>query len=172
MSAHVRGSPLQGIKQPNSAHCFVCGLQNPVGLGLSFYETGPDEVTAHFSPPDHYQGYPGVLHGGIVAAILDEVGGRVVLIGDHTRFMLTATMDVKYRQPTPLGQPLRIVGRLLKRRGRLAMARAEIMLPDGTVTAEAAFTLAELPGTIGSQDELAELGWRVYPDSRAEEIHD
>jgi acyl-coenzyme A thioesterase PaaI-like protein len=86
--------------------------------------------------------------------------------------MLTATMDVKYRQPTPLGQPLRIVGRLLKRRGRLAMARAEIILPNGTITAEAAFTLAELPGNIGSQDELAELGWRVYPDSRAEEIHD
>ncbi len=55
----------QERKQPNSRHCFVCGLENEYGLGLRFYEVGPDEVTATVTIPDQYQGYPGVVHGGI-----------------------------------------------------------------------------------------------------------
>ncbi len=153
------------VKQPNSSHCFVCGRQNPVGLKLSFYETGPDEVTAHFTPAEHYQGYPGVLHGGIVASLLDEVGGRVIMIGDHSRFMMTAKLDIKYRQPTPVGQPLTVVGRLLKQRGRLALAHAEIRLPDGQVSAEAELTLAELPETFRVSGDLDALGWKVYADA-------
>jgi uncharacterized protein (TIGR00369 family) len=138
-----------------------------VGLKLAFYETGPDEVAATYTPSQDYEGYPGVLHGGIVASILDEVGGRVVMIGDHTHFMMTAKMDVKYRLPTPIGQPLRVVGRLLKRRGRLAVAQAEIQLEDGTVTAEAELTLAELPEEFQVAGDLEALGWKVYPEGNA-----
>lgn len=156
------------VKQPNSANCFVCGLSNPVGLKLAFYETGSDEVAASYTPSQDYEGYPGVLHGGIVASILDEVGGRVVMIGDHTHFMMTAKMDVKYRRPTPIGQPLKVVGRLLKRRGRLALALAEIRLEDGTVTAEAELTLAELPEEFQVAGNLEALGWKVYPEGNAD----
>ncbi len=152
------------IKQPNSAFCFVCGVENPVGLRLEFFESGPDEVVATWTPSKAYEGFPGVLHGGIVASVLDEVGGRVVMIGDHTLFMMTAKMDVKYRRPTPIGQPLRVVGRLLKRRGRLALAHAAILLDDGTVTAEAELTLAELPEDHRVAGDLEALGWKVYPD--------
>ena len=150
------------VQQPNSAMCFVCGLENPAGLKLVFYETGPDEVTATYTPPEVFQGYPGVLHGGIVASILDEAGGRVVMIGDTRHFMLTAKMEVKYRRPTPLGQPLTVVGRLVKQRGRLALAHAELRLADGTVTAEADLTLADLPTEAIVDGDLEALGWRVY----------
>lgn len=153
------------IKQPNAANCFVCGLENPAGLKLVFYETGPDEVMARYTPPRQFEGYPGVLHGGIVAAILDEVGGRVVMIGDQEHFMLTAKMDIKYRRPTPVGQPLTVSGRLLKRRGRLAVAHAEIRLPDGSVTAEAELTLADLPDELQAGGDLEALGWKVYADA-------
>jgi acyl-coenzyme A thioesterase PaaI-like protein len=151
-------------KQPNSHNCFVCGLENRVGLRLAFYETGPAEVTAVYVPSADYEGFPGVLHGGIVAALLDEVGGRVVMIGDHTHLMMTARLDVKYRRPTPLGQPLTVVGRLLMRRGRVALTAAELRLADGTVTAEAELTLADLPADFALQGELEALGWKVYPD--------
>jgi uncharacterized protein (TIGR00369 family) len=144
--------------------CFVCGLDNQAGLRLVFYETGPDEVRAAYTPPEEFQGYPGVLHGGIVASLLDEAGGRVVMIGNHRRFMLTAKMEVRYRRPTPLGQRLTVVGRLVKMRGRLALARAELRLPDGSVTAEADLTLADLPGEELPEAELEALGWRVYDD--------
>lgn len=155
------------VKQPNSAACFVCGLDNPVGLRLEFYESGTHEVTATCLLGKAYEGYPGVLHGGIVAAILDEVGGRAVMIGDHTRFTMTAKLDVKYRQPTPTGQALTVVGRLLRRRGRLAWTHAEIRLPDGTVTAEAELTLAEQPDDFRAQGDLEALGWKVYPDGES-----
>jgi uncharacterized protein (TIGR00369 family) len=155
----------QPIQQPNSAWCFVCGLENPFGLKLVFYETGPDEVSATYTPPAQFQGFPGVLHGGIVASMLDEAGGRVVMIGDHNHFMMTAKLDIRYRQPTPLGQPLRVVGRLLKMRGRLATAHAEIRLEDGSVTAEAEVTLADLPVDYRVGGDLEALGWRVYEDA-------
>jgi uncharacterized protein (TIGR00369 family) len=157
------------IKQPNSAHCFACGVANPVGLQLSFFETGADEVTAGFSPPEHFVGFPGVLHGGIIATVLDEIGGRAAMIGDHTRLMMTAKMDIKFRKPTPLGQPLRAVGHLLRRRGRLAFTHAELRLPDGTVTAEAELTLADLPDSQRPTLDLTALGWRVYPDGERAE---
>ncbi len=152
------------IQQPNSAMCFVCGLKNLAGIRLVFYETGPDEVVATFTPPDAFQGYPGVLHGGIVASLLDEVGGRVVMIGDHDHFMMTAKMEVKYRRPTPLDQPLTVLGHLVKRRGRLALAHAELRLADGTVTAEADLTLADLPREAVPDGDLEALGWRVYAE--------
>jgi uncharacterized protein (TIGR00369 family) len=168
MEAHL------SIQQPNSAMCFVCGLENPAGLRLVFYETGPGEVTATYAPPEHFQGYPGVLHGGIVATLLDEAGGRVVMIGDYKHFMFTAKIEVKYRRPTPLGQTLTVVGQLIKRRGRLAVAHSELRLPDGAVTAEAELTLADLPGDALSASELAALGWRVYDlaSARPEAAHD
>jgi len=144
--------------------CFVCGLENPAGLRLVFYETGPGEVVAAYTPREQFQGYPGVLHGGIVASLLDEAGGRVVMIGNHRHFMLTAKMEIKYRRPTPLGQALTVHGRLLKRRGRLALAHAELRLADGTVTAEADLTLADLPGDALSDGDLEALGWKVYDE--------
>jgi len=137
-------------------------MHNPIGFKLMFYETGPAEVTAHFTPSSDYEGFPGVLHGGMVATLLDEVGGRVTMIGDHAHFMMTAKMEVKYRQPTPVGQPLRIVGRLLNRRGRLATAHAAIWLPDDTITAEAHLTLADLPDSFQVPTNLEEFGWKVY----------
>src|SRR5215213_8751067 len=63
-------------KQPNSRMCFICGLENPVGLHLHIYETEPGVVETTYIAPEHFQGYPGVLHGGIVGAIIDEIAGR------------------------------------------------------------------------------------------------
>ena len=58
------------------------------------------------------------------------------------------------------------MGRLLKRRGRLALAHAELLLADGTVTAEAELTLAELPDDFRVTGDLEALGWRVYPNGK------
>lgn len=59
-------------KQPNSKMCLVCGLQNPCGLGASFYETDSGEVVGLFRPRDEHQGYPGRLHGGLATAIITK----------------------------------------------------------------------------------------------------
>ena len=151
-------------KQPNSAKCFVCGRANPNGLGLSFYEVGPDEVTAEVVIPSHFEGFPGIVHGGIVAAMLDEIAGRAVLVGEHEHFRLTAKLEIRYRKPVPSGERLRLRGVVERRRGRIAFAHAELNLPDGTLGAEAHAMLTDIPGLPADRDELESLGWKVDPD--------
>ncbi len=152
-------------KQPNSRHCFVCGLENPFGLRIHFYETAPDEVTAHFTAPEHYQGYPGILHGGITAAILDEAAGRAFMGTDPatSTFMYTAELRIKYRHKIPIGQPLRIVGKRVRRKRRLAEAFAAIYDSQGQLLAEATALLVDLPQQ-PAPEERERLGWRVYPE--------
>ncbi len=154
------------IKQPNSLHCFVCGIENPHGLKLKFYQTKPDEVTANYTVARQYQGYPGVVHGGIVASMLDEVAGRA-LMGvdpDSPRFMVTARLDIQYRQPVPVDTQLNMVGRVVKRKNRSASAHAAIYLPGGKLLAEADAILVDVPPDVVSTDNLQALGWKVYPD--------
>lgn len=150
------------FRQPNSRMCFVCGLENPAGLHLHFYDDGQAEVAADFTVAPDHQGYPGVAHGGVVAAILDEIGGRTVMIGDHQRFFVTVKMEIKYRQPVPLGAPLRAVGRIVKMKERLATAHAEIRSAGDEVLAEAELVLSNVPEGIFSPSEADRLGWRVY----------
>ena len=70
------------LPQANSKFCFVCGLANTYGLKLRFYTTAPGEVTADYVVTEQYQGFPGIVHGGIVAAMLDEAAGRAQMNGE------------------------------------------------------------------------------------------
>ena len=150
-------------KQPNSNFCFVCGRKNPRGLYMTFYDNGEDEVYAEYTVSEDYQGYPGIVHGGVQAAILDEIVGRVAMIEDHHHFMMSVKLEVKYRHPVPTETPLRFVGRLVKLRGRLGQAVGEILLPDGTLATEAFMTLADVPAEMRARGDLEALGWRVDP---------
>lgn len=152
------------MKQPNSKHCFVCGRENPYGLKLEFYETAPGEVVVEYTVPEQYQGYPGVVHGGVVAAMLDEVTGRVHMGENPPRFMFTARLDVRYRKNVPIGQQLRIVGHAGKSRERTAIATGQIFGPDGDLLAEAEAVLVNVPDGLADQVDLEALGWKVYPD--------
>ncbi len=124
--------------QPTSRMCFVCGRENPVGLHIQFYEDHEHgQVGAHVEIPEAYQGYPGIAHGGIVAAILDEVAGRAIMMNaDETPFWVTAKLEIRYRDPTPTETPLEAVGWVVERRRRSAQVAGELRCEDGTVTAE------------------------------------
>ncbi|MES0342620.1 MAG: PaaI family thioesterase [Anaerolineales bacterium] len=151
-------------KQPNSANCFVCGRENENGLGLSFYEVGVDEVMAEVVIPSHFEGYPGIVHGGIVATMLDEIAERAAMIGEHTRFRLTAKLEIRYRKPVPSEQPLRLRGIVVRNKGRIAFTHTELILADGTVAAEADAVLVDYPRLPGDESVLESLGWTVDPD--------
>lgn len=124
--------------QATSRMCFVCGRENPVGLHLQFFENQEDgQVVASVYIPDTYQGYPGIVHGGILAAVLDEVSGRALMVAtEDDPFWVTAKLEVRYRRPTPTETPLTAVGWVENRRTRSAEVAGEIRLPDGIVTAE------------------------------------
>jgi uncharacterized protein (TIGR00369 family) len=157
------------MKQANSRHCFVCGLENPAGLHLHFYESAPGEVTANYTVGEQHQGYPGVVHGGIIAAMLDEVSARAHMgPSSNPRFMYTARLDVRYRKPVPVGKPLRLVGRAGSGKSRMATAKGFIYGPEGELLAEAEALLINVPESIVSDVDLESLGWKVYPDEKSE----
>jgi acyl-coenzyme A thioesterase PaaI-like protein len=154
------------IKQPNSRHCFVCGVENERGLHLAFYQ-GPDgEVLVDYVVPDHFQGYPGVAHGGITASLVDEALGRVHMGSDpeNPRFMYTAKLTIQYRQPVPTGKPIRIVAQAGKNRSRAATSTAQVFGPTGELLVEAEAVLINVPPETLDGVNLEALGWKVYPD--------
>lgn len=154
-------------KQPGSSTCFICGRENPVGLKLDFYTIGPGIAKAKLLIPAQYEGYPGVVHGGIVAAILDECGGRAQMtIPD--RFMVTAQLNVRYRLPVPSETDLVVVGKAGDRRGRVSYAHSEIQNHEGQILAEAELVLVDIPESQMVDINPEALGWRVYPDEEAE----
>jgi uncharacterized protein (TIGR00369 family) len=151
-------------KQPTSKNCFVCGRENPYGLHLNFYDTAPGETTAEVTIPERYQGYPGIVHGGILAAMLDEVTGRVFMQGSPERFMVTAKLDLRYRKPAPVGARLILQGHAVRDSGRVAQAKGEIRDLDGNVLVEADATYFEPPKEVLLAGNPEALGWMVVPD--------
>ena len=131
---------------------------------MSFYDDGKDRVESHYRVSRSFEGYPGIVHGGVQAAILDEIIGRVSLIEDFHAFMMSVRLDVKYRRPVPVEEPLHIVARREHVHGRHARATGMIYLADGTLATEASMRLVRLPEKLraeGNPDEV--LGWRVDP---------
>lgn len=152
------------MKQANSLNCFVCGLANQIGLKLKFYETAPGEVSCEYTVPEQYQGYPGIVHGGIVAAMLDEVCSRVYIRGNPPRFMYTARLEIRYRKNVPTGTQLQIIGKAEKSKSRTATSTGTIYDPEGNVLAEANALLVEIPEELIASSDLEALGWMVYDD--------
>ena len=129
--------------------CFACGPRNECGLRLEFERDG-DSVTTSYTPPEHHQGFPGVLHGGVISALLDEVMSRVSIV--EGRWTQTARMEVRYRLPIPLNATVTAVARKLKERRGFVEAEGRVLLADGSVAAEASGTFAPV-----SDETLAEM---------------
>ena len=116
--------------------CFVCGRDNPEGLRLTFkVDEESRAIETVWTPREVHAGYRGVVHGGLVATVLDEVLGKLsTCIGVPA---VTAELTVRYLKPVPTGRPLRVEGRLTRERGRLLLGESRALLEDGTVAATA-----------------------------------
>lgn len=132
-------------KQTNSHSCFVCGTDNDAGLNARFYETENDEVACIFTPRQKHQSYPGRLHGGVSAAILDELIGRAIMIKEPNTWGVTCELNLKYKKPVPLDIPLKAVGRITDVNRRLFKAEGEIYLPNGDIAVIASGLYMKLP---------------------------
>lgn len=117
--------------------CVVCGMDNPFGLRAPFYTVEDERAATLFSFRPEHQSYPGRVHGGLIAAMLDELGFRALWVHDEETLGVTLKLETKYRKPVPYGVPLKGVGRVVKTSPRFVRSHAEILDRDGNVLAGA-----------------------------------
>lgn len=138
---------------------FVHGLRNPHGLQLQF-ELDGDRIFTMWTPEERHAGFPGFAHGGLVAAALDDAMGRWAAL--HRRFLVTARLEVRYRDAAPLGVPLRVEGWATRHQRRALHAEGRALLPDGSTIAEATGTYLPLPAALQQRMVDAWPGFAEY----------
>jgi acyl-coenzyme A thioesterase PaaI-like protein len=123
------------LRVEDDGWCFACGEHNPIGLKLKFDFEGEDYV-ARFRVRREHAGYAGVVHGGLMATLLDESMARLLWVKGYR--VLTGRLSVHYRAPVPVGSEIEVRGRIesVRRGGRLVQTRASASVA-GAVVAEA-----------------------------------
>jgi len=141
--------------------CFVCGHRNPYGLHL-FFRLDQNTIVADFQPREEHQGFPGVIHGGIVAAVLDEALGRTSLLGNHREWTMTGRLEVRYRRYVPYGPLLRVRATLDIERRRALQASGVLTLAE-----DESVVLAEGHGTfLPLSPDTKDVLLKDYPELR------
>jgi uncharacterized protein (TIGR00369 family) len=132
------------IPKPRGHNCFACGTENPIGLNLQFYRLG-DAVCTEISLDKHYEGWEGVIHGGIVSTLLDEVMSWAIMYTKKV-FLVTRKMDIKYVKPVLVGTTLTVTGRLMDdSQPPKIRARAEIRDEQGKLLVRSNGEFVEVP---------------------------
>ena len=130
-----------------------------------FNDPEAGRIRAQVTVPDTHCSYPGVVHGGVVAALLDETAGRAVMVnGDFERLMVAVKLEVEYRRVTPTGTPVELVGWVVNDHGSKAEVAAEIVLPDGTVSARSKGLLARPPAQVKERWQAEREHWKIDDD--------
>jgi len=112
--------------------CFGCSPDNPIGLKLQFKEDGED-IIADWEPQEHYQGWTNVLHGGIQASMLDEIGSWLVFVRLKSG-CVTSRLDIRYRKPVPVNQGnITLRAHLKLQTSRIVEVEVSLFGPDGTL---------------------------------------
>ncbi len=116
--------------------CLICGLDNTAGVRASFYNMEDGSVGGLFTFRPEHQSYPGRVHGGMLATMIDELAGRVLWVDEPDKIGVTMDIEVKYRKPVPYDTPLKGRGQYVQKLSRAYSAKCEIMDMDGNVLAE------------------------------------
>lgn len=117
--------------------CIICGLDNEYGLRAPFYNMEDGSVMSLFSYREQHQSYPGRVHGGLITAMLDEMGLRALWAERQCedQFGVTLSLDTKYRKPVPYDTELIGRGKVIKESGNFLTVNSEILDKDGNVLA-------------------------------------
>ena len=125
--------------------CFGCSPQNPIGLRLKFSQEG-DVCRSVFTPTREHEGWPCIMHGGLLTTLLDEVMGQWLWVRDIVA--MTVELNVKFSKPVHIGQTITIEGKQDEQKGRLIMLEGQILLPDGTVAVNATAKFIQVKNSI------------------------
>ena len=123
-------------------HCFVCGKKNAAGLQLDFELVGEAEVQTSFLPTKQFQGFRDIVHGGIIAAILDEVMVNGVWLRGIKA--VTGKLEVRLKSPARVGERLHFTGRILRDTGKTVEMESHAVTSGGAIVAEASGLLVKV----------------------------
>jgi acyl-coenzyme A thioesterase PaaI-like protein len=117
----------ENVAFTDNDYCFACGSKNPLGLCLTFTLHDDGTCTSEFTASPHHQGFAGVLHGGLIATIADD------LMNNHLHRMYrvttaTAELTTRYRKPAPTGVPLVFTSRRTDVKGRIHEMECTVQL--------------------------------------------
>ena len=124
-------------KQRNSKMCAICGMDNKYGVHAQFYNMEDGSVMSKFRYREEHQSYPGRVHGGLITAMLDEMGLRALWAkeGNDEQFGVTMSLDTKYRKPVPYNKDLIGKGVVVKNNRKFLEVESEILDLEGNVLA-------------------------------------
>ena len=114
------------------SNCFVCGDKNQCGLKVDFFDE-QGLAKAEYQASSVFEGYKDVLHGGIISALLDEVMIKAVLAKNI--LAVTASIEIKFKQPVKIGEKLSLEGKIIEDRGRIIFAEGKALKEDKSVAA-------------------------------------
>lgn len=112
-------------------HCFCCGESNAQGLKLRFRYPQPGAAAASFVIPDHFTGWKDVVHGGLLAMVLDETMAHACAGKGLHGF--TGEISVRFRRPVRVGTAVEATGRILSERRRVVTAAARLAAGGATI---------------------------------------
>lgn len=124
-------------KQRNSRMCMICGMDNEYGVRAPFYNMEDSSVMSVFQYRRQHQSYPGRVHGGLITAMLDEMGLRSLWAKELSEetFGVTLSLDTKYRKPVPYETDLIGRGIVVKETSKFVVTDASIMDMQGEILA-------------------------------------
>ncbi|MFT4562718.1 MAG: acyl-coenzyme A thioesterase PaaI-like protein [Gammaproteobacteria bacterium] len=115
-------------------NCFVCGTQNPIGLGIVFSMVD-DICRGEFCPSENHVGFDGITHGGIIFSVLDDLMANWLFLQKGRG--VTAKCEIRYREPLTVGTKILVECHLRRRKGRLLQLASKALTQDGRLVAEA-----------------------------------
>jgi uncharacterized protein (TIGR00369 family) len=120
--------------------CFVCGENNAAGLKLRIRtDAERGESTADVTFAEHFQGWAKIVHGGLLAAVLDEA--MIYAAGAKGLKCVTGEMTVRYVKPASTGVAYKLTGRFVEEKGRIVIAESKLLDSDGQEVARASSKL-------------------------------
>jgi uncharacterized protein (TIGR00369 family) len=130
----------------DDGNCFACGPSNPIGMHVHFDRVPDSEgAIARVTLAPEYQGWRGIAHGGIIMALLDEAMAHAAGFAGHRG--VTASVNVRFRRPVPLEQPVEV-------RGRVTWRRRNVLGVDATIVDASGAVLAHAEGNFVSRGRL------------------
>jgi len=133
------------LRLPHTEGCLACGRSNPHGLKMDLYvDDASGTVHTSFTPTHHHIGFDGVIHGGLIATVVDEAMVWAATWAGR-RFCLCGEMTVRFREPARVDEALRIEASVDLKRSKLVTTSCQVVNASGKIVAEASGKYVPIP---------------------------